>query len=149
MIFPEIIYYDSSQGVTVTIDETGHHGFFCGRPQAYLNELCLLYGSTFEGRTQAFKILTGTVQKPACLISESAGIVYFPTLSYRDDDCVWLCASAIYNVKAIDMHHSLVNFFNGNKIELAVNIRTVKKQMDRCEQFEVAMHKKAMNFQKK
>lgn len=147
MKLPEIIYYDTDKEVTVTIDEDGHHGFFCGVPEAYLHQLCLMYGSTLEGRTQAFKELTHSVQKAGCLISESNGIIYFPTLSAKDPACVWLNAKTIYSVKAIDMHHSLVNFFKGNKIELAINVRTVKKQILRCEQFEEAMHQLVMDRQ--
>lgn len=46
------------------------------------------------------------------------------------------------------MNHSLVIFFDGNKIELAVGIRTLKKQMYRCEEYLQKMSDALRNLQK-
>ena len=135
MIDADIVYYDPASEKTVIISASGHHGFFCGSPVRWLDEMCIAHGSTYKGRDDAFRTLTETKQKPAVLISEMTHQMYFPTLSPKSRDCIWLCAERIFAIRAKDNQHSLVLFMDGNKIELAVSKRTLKKQMERCELF--------------
>lgn len=140
MIDADIVYYDPALAKTVIISETGRHGFFCGKPTQWLDEICIAHGSSYQGRVEAFRVLTGTVQKPAVMISELTHQMYFPTVSSKSKDCVWLCADRIFSIRAKDAQHSLVLFMDGNKIELAVSKRTLKKQLKRCEIFLEKMH---------
>lgn len=135
MIDADFIYYDSAAEKTVIIGSSGRHGFFCGTPKKWLNSLCLAHGSTYQGRIDAFRELTGTSQKPAVMISEMTNQMFFPTVSPDRSDCTWLCWQSVYTIRGAEMNHSLVIFFDGNKIELAIGIRTLKKQMQRCEEY--------------
>lgn len=135
MIDADIVYYDPASEKTVIISETGRHGFFCGTPVQWLDQMCIAHGSTYQGRIDAFRTLTGTVQKPAVMISEMTHQMFFPTVSSKSSDCIWLCAERIFSIRTKDDQHSLVLFMDGNTIELAVSKRTLNKQLSRCEKF--------------
>lgn len=135
MIDADAIYYDAVTKRTVILGSSGGHGFFCGTPREYLNSLCIPFGSTYQGRIDAYRALTGTVQKPAVMLSEITGQIFFPTVSPESRDCVWICLQTLFKIRKAENNTSVVIFSDGNTIELAVSVRTLRTQMQRCDLF--------------
>jgi competence transcription factor ComK len=102
------------------------------RPYAVLDEKCLANGASAEGRMASFRHVLGVRQKAAVLISELSGEIWFPTVSMKAADCVWLNDSEILSVHAKGPHVSEVVFFDGTKRDLDVDSRTLRLQMKRC-----------------
>lgn len=135
MIDADAIYYDAEAHQTVILGSSGDHGFFCGTPRDCLNDFCIPFGSTYQGRIDAFRTLTGTVQKPAVMISEITGQMFFPTVSPDSNDCVWICLQTVFRIRKAENNTSIVIFSDGNKIDLAVSVRTLRTQIQRCDLF--------------
>lgn len=102
------------------------------KPLAFLDRRCLLLGSSANGRMESFRTVLGVKQKAAVLVSELKGEIWFPTLSMKAPECVWLNYREILSVSSSGRNTSLVRFFSGMTAEINVDIRTIRLQMKRC-----------------
>ena len=105
-----------------------------------LEEKCLKHGSSLKGRIDSFRYLLHIVQKPAVLISEVSGEIWFPLISMNQPDCIWLRYDAVLDVKSSGDHQCEVLFFSGHRETLAFDPRVIRLQMKRCRQFLELLH---------
>ena len=97
----------------------------------YLNELCLKYCSTLEGRLEACRHLLSITQKACLLISERNEEVYFPLKGLQDRENEWFLFSSIVTFHSLDNNRTELIFKDGTRRVTDVNYRTVKMQMER------------------
>ena len=124
--------YDTASGTTVCTygsDTVCYHT----KPYTLIEQWCLMHGSTMQGRQDAFRTLTGTVQKPAVLVGEN-GPLLMPSASARSEDCVWLAYDNILHIHAKDAHTEIV-FLDGTRTEVHVDVRIIRTQYKRCTVF--------------
>ena len=127
----------------ITGDEKESHLFLKGgkqslaqeKPAEFLNRLCLNNGSTLRGRTDAFRYLTGSKQKPAVLISEQTQILFFPTMNAGHRECIWICYNEILDIHAEGPEETRIRFLSADTVVIPFNYRIIRNQMKRCEQF--------------
>ena len=100
----------------------------------FLNDLCIKHGSTYKGRIDACKRLLNINQKVPLLISELTLEIWFPILSAKNKDNIWLNYNEILSYKAIDNNKTIIKFKNGYRYEIEYNSRIIKNQMMRCEE---------------
>ena len=105
------------------------------RPVKLLNEKCLDNGSSLEGRMDSFRHILSVRQKAAVLISEVTQEIWFPTLSMKSKDCVWLRFDQILDTHSASAHRCEIVFFSGVRTEIDIDVRTIRLQMKRCHQF--------------
>ncbi len=110
------------------------------RASDILEEKCLRNGSSLKGRMDSFRYLLHIVQKPAVLISEVTGEIWFPLVSMNQPDCIWLRYDAILDVRSSDDHQCAVIFFSGYRQTLDFDPRVIRQQMKRCRQFLELLH---------
>ncbi|MBR3350385.1 MAG: competence protein ComK [Solobacterium sp.] len=125
---------------SLIIYDDGSSNIISAKPAAWLNEKCLDNGSSLRGRTDAFCELLKVRQKPAALISEVSGEIWFPTLSPKQNDCVWIRYDEILDVKAIAPQSCEIIFFNGFRMKTDVDARVIRLQMKRCRTFLELLH---------
>lgn len=128
---PLMISFDAEKRQSILWMDKGYE-LYSGLPKAFLNELCLHSGSTYEGRIQSFRYMTHTRQKTPVMISEITGSIYFPTLSPESADCVWMHYNDILEIRQRSLNCTVVLFKNGNKIDMDLNCRIIRNQMKRC-----------------
>lgn len=104
-------------------------------PTTILEELCLKNGSSFNGREESFRYLTGAKQKPGVLISERTQDLYFPTTSKDNPQCVWILYNRIFRVNRYQEIKTKVLFTDGTSTILPLDIRVVLNQIKRRELF--------------
>ena len=92
------LYYEhkSSQVCTVKEDERMYHA--CLSTHNYLNEMCLMNGSSLKGRQEAFIYQMKTKKFIPVVVNISKHEVYFPTKSKKAHDCIWINYANIQNV---------------------------------------------------
>lgn len=103
-------------------------------PFHYLNDICIIHGSSAEGRIASFKKLTGAVQKACILISERSQQIYMPLLSERNPDNIWILYDAVISVKK-SQNGCVVLFSDGTRREFFIDPRVIRLQMKRCKDF--------------
>ncbi len=130
-----LLKYDYSKHKTIAHLEDGNVLLLEEKPMDLIERWCIHNGSTASGRMKAFNILTESIQKPAVLINERSRIVFFPTLSKNDKDCVWINDQKILQTKTIDALHTEITFITGYKTIVDSNRRTIENQIRRCKKF--------------
>ena len=70
-----------------------------------IDESCKFYGSSFKGRCKSTEYLLGIKLKVPIIISESKKIIFFPTMSIQNKNCVW------FNLNSVDKYYTIDNLF--------------------------------------
>lgn len=134
MLEIEFIRYSRDKRKTVLVDVNGKSYTIKKSPVWLLKKMVCLGGSSYEGRLKSFKQLTNSVQKPCVLVNERKGTIYIPTTKDTNKECYWLNYNDIFDYKSKG-NGTAIYFSNGVVVEVPVDRRVIKKQMDRCQQF--------------
>ena len=105
---------------------------------------CEYFGSTYLGRHIGTKKLTGISYKSPIIIEESKNIIYFPTSSPRQNECIWISLRHILNYKE-NNGKSIVFFENGENIEIDVSYNSFDNQYLRATKLESILRKRKLN----
>lgn len=140
MTMSKAVLIYAKEHTTYVIREDGTVNTVHTKPVRLLEEACLVNGSSLSGRTESFRHLLGIRQKPAVLISEVSGEIWFPTLSMTQQDCVWIRYDAILEAAAAGQHACVIRFFSGISHELDLDVRVIREQMKRCRRFLELLH---------
>ncbi len=101
-------------------------------PEKILEAMCLSCGSSLRGRRDAFRFLTGAVQKAAVLISERSQLIYFPLTGNRDPGQIWICYNDVLSCHSAPCG-SRIRFCSAAEVFIPCGMRVVGGQMKRCE----------------
>lgn len=101
-------------------------------PLKLLQHLCIINGSSLDGRVKSFKYLTTSRVKPCIMIKESA--IYMPTMSSSNQECEYVLYNRIVWIRK-EGYKSLVLFDNGYKLIVNCSYKVLRKQLKRCDLF--------------
>lgn len=79
---------------------------------------CLCFGSTFEGRQKGSAGLIGVKYKVPIIISEEKDIIFFPTQSPRLSSCVWVSLGQLKNYYRNKSGKTILVFSTGKRVEI-------------------------------
>lgn len=97
-----------------------------------LEHSCEYFGSSFEGRKEGTKKLLGITHKAPIIVEESRKIIFFPTQSPENKDCIWINLEKIDKYYKINQKKSAVQFKNGDILEFDVSIGSLTNQILRA-----------------
>ena len=95
----------------------------------YLDNLCIEYGSSLNGRLEAFRRITKIKYKPSLIISNKYNIYYIVTHSIRSSFNYLINYSELIDYKAIDSYRTCLIFQGDIKHIIPVNYRIIKRQI--------------------
>jgi len=108
-----------------------------------INHSCKFFGSSFLGRRDGTKALTGITYKAPIIIEETKSIIFFPTSSPRFDKCYWISLNHISDYVKKAGTSTLVNFKNGQNLHVDVSYSSLENQVLRATRLEsVLRHRK-------
>lgn len=92
---------------------------------------CKFYGSSYRGRCEGTKYLTGIKSKFPIIIEESRDLIFFPTGSIRNNNNCWLALNQIksYNKSIFGCE---ITFFNNKIIPLDISLYSLDNQYYRA-----------------
>ena len=93
-----------------------------------IEENCKSYGSSYIGRHEGSKYLTGFNYKTPIIIEETNNLIFFPTKSIRQENCVWISLNHIKNYRKYN-NKSRIIFNNNSELILDISIRILKNQV--------------------
>ena len=99
----------------------------------FINQLCLMQGTTMVGRKDAMKKTQQITQKIPIYIQE--GLFLFPTVSGKAVDCIWINYFNVRKVIIHDYYRTEVLFKDNSSIDIWINHRIIRKQMNRCKRY--------------
>lgn len=109
-----------------------------------IEDNCKFYGSSYKGRCDGTKYLTGIKSKYPIIIEETRNIIFFPTSSIRNNENVWISLNKIkyYNKCKFG---SKITFINNKKINLDISIYSLDNQYCRANLLKVKLYEKKIN----
>ena len=95
-----------------------------------IDESCKFFGSSYKGRYEGTKYLTGLSYKAPIIVEETQDIIFFPTTSPRMETCYWICLNKISKYQR-EGHNSKVIFKNGMELILDMSYSSLENQIMR------------------
>lgn len=105
-----------------------------------LDKICNVYGNTYDGRRNAIRKALGIVQKIPILINASKQEIFFPIFNLRKDVNYWINYRYINCVSSCGDHACWISFNDKKEILFPVNIKVIKAQLKRCEEYLSQIH---------
>ena len=109
-----------------------------------IEDSCMYFGSTYQGRYDGTKKLLGMSYKLPIIIEESRNIIFFPTSSPRTKDCIWVALTHLNNY-LFDKNNAYISFKNGYKLKVNVSIFALENQILRASRLESVLRSRKMS----
>lgn len=95
-----------------------------------IDNSCKFFGSSYKGRYEGTKYLTGLSYKAPIVVEETKDIIFFPTTSPRMDNCNWICLNKISKYQR-EGQNSKIIFKNGLELSLDMSYSSLENQIMR------------------
>ena len=100
----------------------------------YLNEMCLINGSSLQGRIDSFNYIVKSKQKTPILISIKHKLLLIPLYSIYSKECILLNYYNIYKISKKD-EQTYIYFIDGNMEVINIDIRIIRNQIKRVKRY--------------
>lgn len=106
-----------------------------------VDDSCKFFGSSYQGRFEGTKELTGINYKSPIIIEESRNIIFFPTSSPRFHNCTWISLNQIDKFEKMN-NNSVITFKNGQLLKLEISYGSLENQILRATRLESILKKR-------
>lgn len=114
-----------------------------------IEDNCIFFGSSYEGRKRSATTCLGIKQKSPILIEESNDLIFFPTASPRVHECAWIAVNHVENFECCDECESKINFENNSTLRVKASPTTIENQILRATRLESIVHRKKRQINSK
>ncbi len=111
--------------------EVGSEYLVPSKPLDIIKKSCGYYASSYTGRRDGTRELTGTTHKAPIMIDSHMSIYLFPTKSASDPHCIWIAQDFVLSYKKNDGKSTLVTFCNNETHEIPVSSTSFMNQLFR------------------
>lgn len=105
-------------------------------PLEILDYSCKYFGSSYPGRKDGSKDILNSSYKLPILVEDTRNIIFFPTSSPLDDNCIWISLSNIKDYKKVDKNKTEILFKNNKVIIVDVSYYSFNNQVMRASRLE-------------
>lgn len=113
-----------------------------------LKASCEYFGSSYEVRRKATTKLIGITHKVPIVVEDYTGLIFFPTISPREEKCMWICLQEIKSYYK-EKHKTVIEFHNGYKILLDNSYGSINNQVLRASRLHYVVQRRVQVFEKK
>ena len=110
-------------------------------PSQIIDESCRSFGSSYLGRHEGTKHLTGINYKAPIIVEETQSIIFFPTASPRFSKCAWVALNHVKNHIRYE-EKSILYFHGGKNVELDISYGSLENQILIATKLESILRKK-------
>lgn len=108
-----------------------------------IDESCKFFGSSYMGRHEGTKNLIGVNYKSPIIVEETMELIFFPTISPRMKECIWISLNHIVDYTKKDCT-TFIHFKNGNYLELEISYGSLENQILRATRLESILRKRKL-----
>ncbi len=110
---------------------------------------CEYFGSSYLGRFNGTKNILNVTHKSPIIIEESTNLIFFPTTSPNNPNCIWISLNNILNYLPGNNHKtSIVEFNDGSKLEINTTIGILNNQILRATRLQMLFNQRREKIQK-
>jgi competence protein ComK len=109
------------------------------KPLSIMEESCLYFGSSYEGRTKGAKKILGAEYKAPIVVDDINNIIAIPTTSPKSPDCVWISLSRVQNISKINNIYTKILFDNGKELIVDCSFRSLESQLSRASRLDLIL----------
>ena len=107
-----------------------------------LEHSCEYFGSSYEGRKEGTKKILGITHKAPIIIEESRQIIFFPTTSPDNINCVWINLEKIEKYFKTDTRKSAIIFKDGTTLEFNISYGSLTNQIMRATRLKYVLNER-------
>ena len=107
-----------------------------------INDSCLFFGSTLEGRREAVKNILGIDLKVPILVEDTRNIIFFPTANCIHKNAIWISYQNLLKYYKFDEFSTVLCFRNNKQITVNVRYNIIDNQVIRCMKLESLLNKR-------
>lgn len=130
-----IIYFCMQHRCTIGITQDGTVKTYSLTPLQLFQDWCSRSGSSLEGRIECYKRRMNVVQKPAIMVRSNPPALFFPTLSMRREDCLFLRYDQIQRIAPDGTDSCIVHFHSGVRYRVTADARILRRQKNHCRRY--------------
>jgi len=133
--------YEINEGTLAIISIDGGHSKILEDKDSYvidqksfdiLYHSCKYFGSSYAGRKEGSKAIIGANYKLPIIVEDERNIVFFPTTSPDDKECIWVAVNRIRDYYEEEYNVTNIVFDNGIEIKVSLSFRAVQNQIFRA-----------------
>jgi competence protein ComK len=128
-------FYNDFGNVHTEVLETERNERVQLSPIKIINESCLFFGSSYEGRREAVRKSMGYVSLSPIMINLELGIFFFPVESPKNETCIWLSQSHVQRIESLDSDTCSVIFKNTANLILPQSKYALEAKLFRTAQY--------------
>lgn len=111
-------------------------------PIDILNESCLFFGCSLEGRRDAVKNILGIDMKVPILVEDTRNIIFFPTTNCVHKNSIWISYQNLLKFYKLDDFSTVLYFCNNKQITVDIRYNIIDNQVIRCIKLESLLKKR-------
>ena len=128
-----------NEGEKSLVYEDGERYIIDQTPFDIMEESCLYFGSSYEGRKKGAKNILGAEYKVPIVVEDSDNLILFPTTSPQSSDCAWISLKRVRNIKKIDSNNTKIIFDNDKEIIVDCSFRSIENQLSRASRLDLIL----------
>ena len=105
-----------------------YYGFDGDVINTILDESCIYYGSSLNGRMNGARSILGSVYKTPVMVEETNNLIFFPTTAIENEKNVWIGSNNILNYEKKGKN-TVVEWKNNKKTEFNMPILSIETQL--------------------
>ena len=110
---------------------------------------CEYFGSSYEGRKEGTKKLLGITHKAPIIVEESRKIIFFPTTSAENEECIWINLEKIDKFFKLDSKRSAIKFKNGDLMDIDISYGSLTNQILRATRLKFLLDERVLKKEHK
>lgn len=127
---------DSNHTTVYEVDDS----FIVDQPAINIvRDSCEYFGSSLEGRQIGTSALVGFTHKVPVIVEETFDLIFFPTLSPKNNQCAWIAYDHIFKPEKFK-DKTILELKNGKKIIIDASDAIIENQLYRCSRLKESLN---------
>jgi competence protein ComK len=118
-------------------------------PLSVIKDSCYYYGSTYEGKKEAARLILGRCCFAPIMIDSRLDLCFFPTESPQNETCIWLSQPHVLSQEKAEAKRSLIIFSNGMELPVASTISSIKNKLHRAAHYRSIINSRTKKRERK
>ena len=124
--------YDSFGNLCTRVIEKNNEYLSKLAPTKLMDYNLRYFGSSLRGAFDGSKMILGKLNKNPIVVDERCNILWFPSRSPLQPECIWFAVHHIDEYIAVDKKKAKITFTNGKELVVDVSVKALEYRIQRA-----------------